>query len=107
MRILREVAPGTLLDNPFIFFNYFFQGPGIEIGIELCLLLLLLRVEHFVKRMFGNFQHHIAKHLNQAPVGIGGKARVVAAPGQRLNILIVQTQVEDRIHHAWHGEFRT
>ena len=69
-------------------------------------LLLLLGVEDFVERGLRNLQHDVAEHLNQPAVGIVGKARIVAALGQGFDALIVQAEIENRIHHAGHGKLR-
>ena len=82
------------------------QRLRIKIGVELGLLLLLLGVEHFVKVGLLDFEHNVAEHLNQAAIGVVGEARIVAALGQRFDALIIQAKVQNRIHHAGHGELR-
>ena len=106
VRILRKVALGVFLHDLLVFRDHFFQRFGIEVGIELRLFLLLLGVEDFVERRFRNLQHHVAEHLNQTAVGIVGKARVIAALRERFDALIVQAEIENRIHHARHGKLR-
>ena len=106
VRILREVALGVLLYDLLVFGNDFLQSLGVEIGVELGLLLFLLGIEHFLERRLLYIEHDIAKHLNQPAVGVGRKARIVAALGQRFHALIVQAEIENRIHHARHGKLR-
>ena len=105
-RILRKVALGMLLDDLFIFNDYFLQRLRVEIGVELGLLLFLLGVEHFIERRFFDVEHNIAEHLDQPPVGVGRKPWIVAAFGQSFRALVVQSQIENRVHHAGHGKFR-
>ena len=107
MRILREVALDMLLNDFLVFFDNFLQCFGIETGIKLYLFLFLLGVEDFVEGRLWNLQHHVAEHLDQTAVGIIGKARVVAAFRQGLDAVIVQAEIENRIHHARHGKLRT
>ena len=47
VRVLREVLLGVLLDDLLVFGDDFLQRLGVEIGIELGFLLLLLAIEHF------------------------------------------------------------
>ena len=104
--ILRKVALGVLLDDLLVFRDHFLQRLGIEIGIELGFFLLLLGVEHFVESRLRNLQHHVAEHLDQAAIGIVGKAWIVAALRQCLDALIVEAEIENRVHHARHGKLR-
>ena len=106
VRVLGEVALGVLLDDFFILLNHFLQGLGVEIGVELGFFLLLLGIEHLIESRLRNFQHHAAEHLNETAVGIGRKTRVVAAFRQRRDALIVETEIEDSVHHPRHGKFR-
>jgi len=40
--------------------------------------------------MFRDVQYHAAKHLDEATVGVGGKARIAAAFGQGFDTLVVE-----------------
>ena len=52
------------------------QVVGGQVGVELHLLLLLLAVENVLELLLGDFHHHVAEHLDEAPVAVVGKARV-------------------------------
>ncbi len=80
------------------------QRLGVEAGVELRLLLLLLGVEDFFEYRFLDVEHDVAEHLNQAAIGVVGKARIVGALGERFDALVVEAEVEDRVHHARHRE---
>ena len=105
MRILGKIPLGVLPDHLLVVFNHLVQSFVIKVGIELSLLLFLFGIENFIESIFRNLQHDIAEHLNQSAVGIGCKARIIAALGQGLHAFVVQSQIEDRIHHSGHGEF--
>ena len=106
VRILWEVALGMFLDDFLVFLDHFLQRLGVKIGVEMRLLLLLFRIKYFVKRGFRSLQYHVAEHLDKSPVGVGREARVVAAFGQRFHTLVVQSEIQDGIHHSGHGKLR-
>ena len=54
--------------------------------------------------MLGDFEHHVAVHLNEAAVAIVGEARVVALGFDGFDGFVVQAEIEDGVHHTRHGE---
>ena len=104
IRILRKINLGVLLDDLFVLGDDFLQGLGIEVGVKLGFLLLLLVVEDLFEVRLLDIENYVAEHLDEAAVGIVGEARVLGALGESLDALIVEAEVEDRIHHAGHGE---
>ena len=52
-------------------------------------------------------EHDIAIHLDEAAVAIPREALVLGDGGQRKDGRVIETQVEDRIHHARHRVART
>lgn len=51
-----------------------------------------------------NAHDDIGKHLDKAAVAIPSKTRVLRLRDEALNGIVVEAQVEDRIHHAGHGK---
>ena len=94
------------LNHLLVFLDHFLQCLGVESSVELGFLVLLLGVEYFVECRLRNFQDHVAKHLDQAAVRVVGKTRILAATGQRFDALIVEPEVQNCVHHSWHGELR-
>ena len=47
--------------------------------------------------------HHVAVHLDEAAVGVVGEPRVAGGLGQPLHGVVVEAEVEDRVHHARHA----
>ena len=52
-------------------------------------------------------EHHIAVHLYEAAVGVVNEVGVVGFLGHALCHGVVQTEVEDGVHHTGHGSART
>ena len=51
----------------------------------------------------GYIVHDPAQHIQQSPVGIVRKAWIVRGRGQSHDRIGIQSDVEDRVHHARHG----
>ena len=51
-----------------------------------------------------NAHDDIGKHLDKAAVAIPGKTRVLRLRDEALDGIVIEAQVEDRVHHAGHGE---
>jgi len=103
-RALREVLAGFLADQLLVLDDDLLERLGLEFVVELDLLPLLDAVEDVLELLLGDIEDNVAEHLDEAAIGVIGKTRIVAELGQRLNGLIVETQVEDGVHHAGHGE---
>ncbi len=48
--------------------------------------------------------HHVAVHVDQPAIGVVGKALVAGGIGQADDRLVVQAEVENRVHHARHRD---
>ena len=49
---------------------------------------------------------HVGEHLDEAAVGVPGETGIVGLLDQAVDGLVVQTQVQHRVHHARHGHRR-
>ena len=101
-RILRKIALGVLANDFLRRAGDFFQRPPIEIGIVFGAAALLCGLQHLLKFMLGDFQHDAAEHLDEPPIGIPGKAWIVAAARQRFHAFIIEAEIQDGIHHSRH-----
>ena len=63
-------------------------------------------VEHLLERLLAQIEHHVAVHLHEAAVGVIGESRVRRAGHEPLNRVIVEPEVQDRLHHAGHRNGR-
>ena len=103
-RPLRKVLAGLLAHQLLVFGDDLLQRIGPQFVVELHGLLLLDAFEDVLEFLLRNIQHHVAEHLDQAAVGIIGKAGILAALRQGFDGVIVQAEVQNRVHHAGHGE---
>ncbi len=97
---------GVLLHRFLVLRDHLLQCLRVEARVELGFLLFLLGVENFVEYRFVDVEHDVAEHLNQPSIGVISETRVAGAAGESFHALVVQAEVEDRIHHARHRELR-
>ncbi len=101
-RALRKVLARLLAHQLLVLDDDLFERVGNEFVVELHPLARLGRVEDRFEFFLRNLEHHVAEHLDQAAIGVVGKARIIAAPGKCFHSLIVQAEVQNRVHHARH-----
>ena len=63
----------------------------------------LVVVQNLIEDLAVDAQYDAPIHVDEAAVGIGGDPLVVHQPGQSVYCLIVDAEVQDGIHHSWHG----
>src|SRR6185503_1203683 len=106
----REVLAGALLDQRLEADHEFLQIVDGQLGV-FDVLLVALVLEAFddgLERLvilIGPLlytQHDIPIHLDEAAIAVPREARVIGLRRQRLDRLIVESQIEDRVHHAGH-----
>ena len=49
-------------------------------------------------------EHHVAVHLKEPAVTVPREALVARGPGQPFDARVVQTEIQDGVHHAGHGD---
>ncbi len=82
--------------------DQFLERLDRQFGVGIRIVLLALILDQSLEVLPGDPVHDVAEHLDQAPVGVPGKALVLGHLGQAEHGLVVQTQVEDRVEHSRH-----
>ena len=101
-RILRNDFAQFLTDF-LIFLNQFFQVFGGQVGVGLVTFSFLHRFESaFVFVQIGA-ENNVGEHLQETTVRVVGKSFGTGSFGQSLNRFVVQTEVQNGVHHARHG----
>ena len=80
------------------------QVLGGQVDVEVHFLLFLDLVDDVLELVLLDAHDHVAEHLDEPAVGVPGEALVAGPADQALDGLVVQAQVQDRVHHARHGE---
>jgi len=112
-RVVGEILAGLVLDGLLEECHETFQLVDghliVQSDAPLCLHLLddgLEGVDIFlVDRLHA--QHHVAIHLYEPTVTVVGKTLVAGLLDQSYHHLVVETEVQDGVHHARHGSPRT
>ena len=79
------------------------QVLGVQVGVHSGACRPLGLVEDVIHLLAGDVEHDAAEHAHKASVGIPGETLVVRLARQAVDGLVVQAEVEDRVHHARHG----
>ena len=64
-------------------------------------------LDQFVEVLFFDTQHDFSEHHNKTPIGVPSEAFVARELCEPDDGSVVETQVEDRIHHPRHRDART
>jgi len=73
-----------------------------EFGVESDAEIELGVLQQVLEMMMVDAEHHLSVHLDEAPVAVIGEALVAAALGEAVDGLIVEPEIEHRIHHPRH-----
>ncbi len=114
-RVVRKFAPCLLANERLEALDGFLQIVNRQIGVPhfLRLFAQLLGAAGFqfvqnVLKLLSVYAHHdVAKHLHETPIGIVGEPLIVRLLDEPLNCLVIETQVQDGVHHAGHGSGST
>ena len=103
-RLLREILVLRLSIDVLEALHELLHIVHIQVDVVLDALLLLDFVDDLLKPGFRDLHDHIGEHLDEAPVRVVGKARILRLLCQPFDGYIVQAQVQDGVHHARHGD---
>ncbi len=76
----------------------------VELGVELDTLFGLLGVDGILEELAIHAHDDVREHLDETTIGVPCEARVLGLLDEALDGVIVETEVQDRVHHARHRE---
>ena len=79
---------------------------GIQFSIEIIAIIFLDDFQRIFKRTVIKAEYHIGIHLDETAIAIPRKAFITRYAGKRLHRIIIQTKIEDGIHHPRHRNTR-
>ncbi|CAB4809346.1 unannotated protein [freshwater metagenome] len=102
--ILWERLAGGLFHNGLIRLAQCLERSGWNLGIGLDAGRLLRGFELVLERLARHVEHDAAVHRNEATVAVVRETLVACDASQTLDALVVETEVQDGVHHARHRE---
>ena len=110
MSVFGEVFAGPILDRFLEALDEFLQISRGQIRVQLDFSLVLQLIHDVFEwvdlgfRMRLETENHIAVHLHESTVTVPGEAFVTGFFDQAAEARFIETDVENRVHHAGHGD---
>ena len=105
-RIRREVCAQLLLVFSLELFSQSLQISSSQIYVELNALFFLHLVDELLEVLLADFHNNVGEHLDETSVGViyeTLESRIRVALDHSSYNVVVQTQVQDGVHHTRHG----
>ncbi len=97
-------VPGGLLVDPLVALDHELQVRRGQIDVVLDAALVAQLGEGVLEPVRVDALDDLAVHLDQPPVGVVGEPRVAGGGSQPQDRLVVQAEIEDRVHHPRHRD---
>ena len=105
--VLRERGSGLALVGPLVGLDEAGQVLGGQVDVLRGAALALQLRERVLEQVARDPVDDLAVHLDQPAVRVVGEAWVAGALGESADGLVVQAEVEDRVHHPGHRDRRS
>lgn len=102
--VLGEVPSGLGADGLLEPLDELLQVGGVQVGVDGDALGGLGLLQGVLEEFAVDPEDGLAEHLDEAAVGVPGEALVAGLPGEPFDGGVGQSDVEDGVHHAGHGE---
>ncbi len=106
LRVLRERVAELALHRALVIGDHLLPVLGGEGGVDRDVQPVLVLVEDLLEQVVLQAEHHVRVHLDEAAVAVEGEAAVAGEACQALHRVVVQAEVQHRVHHARHGRPR-
>ena len=105
--VLREGVAQFALDHGLVVHDHLLPVLGGQVGVDGDAQTIFVLIQHLFEIVMAEAQHDVRIHGDEAAIAVEGETAVARQLGQALDRLVVQTQVQHRIHHARHRRPRT
>ena len=103
LRILWELSAQFCFYQFLVSFNDDFQILCLQINVILSAHFLLAAVKDLIEFGLRDFHYDVTEHLNETSVAVVSKTLVAGLGSQALYGIVIQSQVQNRVHHSRHG----
>ena len=101
--ILRELFSHLLRIDRFVLRDDCLQILSLELCVIHIAVSFLLSFENAVEIGLAHAHYDVGEHLDESSVGIVSESRIAGLGRKALDRDIIETEVQDRIHHTGHG----
>ena len=98
-----KLDPGVGLDDGLELLRGRAPVVGGKLRVERVAFRLLQLLKRFFEDMMLDAEHDGGIHLDEAAIAVPGEAGVSGIAGQSFDCLVVEAEIEHRVHHAGHG----
>ena len=102
MRILREIMSRLARDSVLVALDQFDPVVAFEIRIERVAFGIFVSVEDVLEMMMLEAEHDVGIHRDETAIAVIGKAAIASHRGERFDSPVIEAEIQNRIHHAWH-----
>ena len=102
VQILREGLAKLLLDQRLEAADHLRPMLGLELAVHFEAIETFVVFERLFEQIVVDAEHHVGIHLDEAAIGVVGKSAVGGPARQPLDRLVVEAEIEHRVHHAGH-----
>jgi len=103
LSVLREHLADMVLVDLLVCFDHAVQLLGVEVAVQLHARPLLGLVDLLFEVVVVAAHHDVAEHVDEPTIDIVGETGVAGLLDNAFHHPIVQTEVQNRVHHAGHG----
>ena len=103
LRILRKGVAQFALHHLLVVLDHTLPVGGLQVGVDRDAETVLVLVQHLFEIVVAEAQHDVGVHGDEAAIAVEGEAAVAGQTRQPLNRLVVEAEVQHRVHHARHG----
>ena len=101
--VLREIGTDFGFVFRFELLCKFFEVVCIEFGVEFDAFLFLHLVDESFEVLLADFHNDVGIHLNETTVAVVCETTVVGLDRETFDDFVIETEVEDGVHHTGHG----
>jgi hypothetical protein len=102
LRVLRERLAELARHRLLVALHHRLPILGVQVGVEALARVELVVLQQVLEMVVIDAEHDLAVHLDEASVAVIGEAPVAAALGEPGHGLVVEAEVQHRVHHAGH-----
>ena len=103
LRVLRELFAHLFLIDCFVLSDNFLQIICGKVGIVLSALSFLNLIKDAFEEGLAHLHNNVGEHLDETTIRVVSKSRIAGLLREAFYCNVIQTKVQDGVHHTRHG----